>query len=147
MPTPAFIQNGQATEFFSAGRKTTYNLATPGTSKIRIESWSSDRASSLRDGEVANFTHSEAASGALKGMHACPSVFATERILPMSCTIRVSSNSTGVWKCGGRKGKWHLFHILMWHYPRIHARELLENLRVFVHESNHVAPKRHMKGD
>lgn len=52
---------------------------------MRIESWSGDSASALRDGEVANFTHSDADTAVVKGMHAWPSVFATERILAMSC--------------------------------------------------------------
>ena len=86
-PTPAWIQNGQAAVCFSAGRITTYSLTTPGTSKTWIEIWSGGTAFSCLAGEVANFTHSDADSGAVKGMQDCPSALAMDEILAMSCRM------------------------------------------------------------
>lgn len=56
-------------------------------SKILTEMSSGDNTSSFLAGDVANLTHSEAASGEEKGIQALPSDLVYSRILPMSCAF------------------------------------------------------------
>jgi hypothetical protein len=52
-----------------------------------------------------------------------PSDFVVARSLAMSCK--------SVSEVRGRGKGGHLFHVLVRHYPRVHALELLEKLGVF----------------
>jgi hypothetical protein len=109
-------------------------------SKTLTEMSSGDSTSFFLAGDVANFTHSAAASGAEKGIQALPSDFVYSRSLLMSCAFRQFQSCQREWRP-------YLFHISMWYYPRIHALERRYNLGVPIHESKKVAPKRQMNCD